>query len=372
MKKATWNVTLSHFLVGCRFDVLIKLLAENKFRIPIQRLLQVIVLLIISLILFPFAIIEEWICSVMVYPRKVKAPVFILGHWRSGTTYLQNLLAQDPQFAYFDPVTTYTNNNALLLHGMIGAVESGIVSKARPMDNVEYESDSPSEECFSVANRSTMNVVNILVFPENCREYLRKVVISRCRKEEIKDWENAYTKVVSKTAFINHGKRLLLKSPDNTCHITELLKLYPEAKFVHIYRNPYKVIASTIHMVESVCGFLSLQKMPEMDIIEDMVIKLYETVYREFLIEKQQLDTSNLIEIKYEELIKEPKKYLKKIYQQLGIHGYSRAKQQFDAYIEEQKDYQTNHLKLSPKLREKINERLDFAFVAFEYIKDTE
>src|SRR4051794_3899053 len=31
---------------------------------------------------------------------EVLPPVFILGHWRQGTTHLHNLLALDPQFAY--------------------------------------------------------------------------------------------------------------------------------------------------------------------------------------------------------------------------------------------------------------------------------
>src|SRR3712207_6546804 len=31
---------------------------------------------------------------------EIKSPVFILGHWRSGTTHLHNLLCVDRQFAY--------------------------------------------------------------------------------------------------------------------------------------------------------------------------------------------------------------------------------------------------------------------------------
>jgi hypothetical protein len=31
---------------------------------------------------------------------RVKQPLFILGHWRSGTTHLHNLLATDEPFAY--------------------------------------------------------------------------------------------------------------------------------------------------------------------------------------------------------------------------------------------------------------------------------
>ncbi|WP_427846519.1 sulfotransferase [Aromatoleum aromaticum] len=31
---------------------------------------------------------------------RIKPPIFVLGHWRSGTTHLHNLLSLDPQFAY--------------------------------------------------------------------------------------------------------------------------------------------------------------------------------------------------------------------------------------------------------------------------------
>lgn len=30
----------------------------------------------------------------------VPSPVFVLGHWRSGTTFLHNLLAYDPRWAF--------------------------------------------------------------------------------------------------------------------------------------------------------------------------------------------------------------------------------------------------------------------------------
>ena len=42
---------------------------------------------------------------------RVEAPLFILGHYRSGTTHLHNLLALDPQFAaptFFQALNPHT------------------------------------------------------------------------------------------------------------------------------------------------------------------------------------------------------------------------------------------------------------------------
>ncbi len=105
MPKAHRFLPTLHFLFGCRFDVLVRLLWHNRRHIRPGRLPQVFWLLLVSLILWPFALLEELFCCFVVYPCRLNQdPVFVLGHWRSGTTYLHNLLCCDHSLAYLDPV----------------------------------------------------------------------------------------------------------------------------------------------------------------------------------------------------------------------------------------------------------------------------
>jgi len=48
--------------------------------------------------------------------------------------------------------------------------------------------------------------------------------------------------------FRGTEKRLLLKSPVHTARIKLLLKLFPDAQFVYIHRNPYDVFRSAVNM----------------------------------------------------------------------------------------------------------------------------
>src|SRR5271166_4955893 len=62
---------------------------------------------VITLASIPNTLLAAW--ENLFYGRKVRnakvpPPLFILGMWRSGTTHLHNLLAQDDRFAY---PTTY-------------------------------------------------------------------------------------------------------------------------------------------------------------------------------------------------------------------------------------------------------------------------
>ncbi len=49
---------------------------------------------------------------------------------------------------------------------------------------------------------------------------------------------------------VRHGseKRLVIKSPVHTARVALLLKLFPDAQFIYIHRNPYEVFQSCVNM----------------------------------------------------------------------------------------------------------------------------
>lgn len=366
--------------MGCRLDIYWKLLCENNFKISIKKLPRVALIGLYSLVLFPFALIEEAFSQLFVYPfTKLKSPVFILGHWRSGTTYLFELMACDEQFAYFNPASTYTTNNFLLLRSLIDRVQSKEVGDSRPMDNMSYTIDSPSEETFAMASRGTKSCMNMLVFPQDFARYRRYAFTKTLSLEERTLWEKKYIRILKKVVYEdrvsregkNGGRaetrRLLLKSPDNTCRVAELLHLFPNARFIHIYRNPYRVVKSTINMIDSVMDMLSFQKIPPHEVIEDEIINLYRDLYMSYMEEEKQIPREHIIEIRYEDFIKEPLHYLKQIYTKLGIRGYRRAETAFRARMEQSKDYQPNQFQIDEGLKAKINAKLKFAFDYYGY-----
>ncbi len=73
----------------------------------------------------------------------VHPPVFIIGHWRSGTTYLHELLSQDPQFCHISLWQTMLPDSFLTLEPMKPFL-ANFLPKTRPMDAIEVAMDGPA------------------------------------------------------------------------------------------------------------------------------------------------------------------------------------------------------------------------------------
>ena len=101
----------------------------------------------------------------------------------------------------------------------------------------------------------------MLVFPDggNGVKYIETAFIDEQPEKKQREWKKAYDYILKKVTWIQKGKQLLLKSPENTCRIGMLKHCYPGSKFINIYRNPYKVVMSTINMFKKEMSlFLSL------------------------------------------------------------------------------------------------------------------
>lgn len=244
------------------------------------------------------------------------------------------------------------------------------------MDNLEYTFDLPMEEVFAQATISTQAIAHMLVFPDGGKgtKYIETAFIDEQPESKQREWQKAYDYILKKVTYLYKGKQLLLKSPENTCRIGMLKKCYPGAKFINIYRDPYVTIMSTANMFKKEMALFCLNEKPTDEFIEDTIIDLFERIYRKTFNELYAMSENDYIDICYEEFCKEPKAYLKKIYEQLGIEGYEEALPYFEAYLESQKDYKKNKFNLDPVLRDKINSRLGFYFehYGYEMITDNE
>lgn len=327
---------------------------------------------LVSFLLGIPAFLEWLIFYIPIKRTKLKKdPVYIVGHWRTGTTFLQNLLTRDPQFAWFDPVRTVSFNNCILLKKPIefAMKKMHLLNGARPMDNLEYTLDLPMEEVFAQATISTQAIAHMLVFPDggNGVKFIETAFIDEQPESKQKEWFKAYDYILKKITYLYKGKQLLLKSPENTCRIGMLKKCYPGAKFINIYRDPYVVVMSTANMFKKEMGLFCLSDKPSDEFIEDTIIDLFERIYRKTFNELYAMPESDYIDICYEDFCKAPKDYLKQIYEHLGIDGYEEALPYLDKYLDSQKDYKKNKFNLNPELRDKINDRLGFYFEHYGY-----
>jgi len=104
---------------------------------------------------FPFTVAESlYVATSCAKSGPVEAPVFILGHWRSGTTHLYNVLSKAPHFAYVSPFATALPWDFLLLGNILRPLLEKQLPKHRYIDRVAVDPDSPQEDEIALANMS--------------------------------------------------------------------------------------------------------------------------------------------------------------------------------------------------------------------------
>ena len=97
------------------------------------------------------------------------APVFILGHWRSGTTFVHNVLACDRHFGYCTTYQTVFPHLMMWGQPFFKKTMSWLMPDHRPTDNMELAVDLPQEEEFALSNMTPCNYYNFGSSRNTCR-----------------------------------------------------------------------------------------------------------------------------------------------------------------------------------------------------------
>ncbi len=368
------RMTASHYLYGCRFDNLIRLLWRSAFRVAPDRIAQVAAVLLVSLLLWPFALLEAVLFALPIRRARPKlAPVFIVGHWRSGTTYLQNIMSRDPQFGWADPVSTVMLPYRFLLGWLLAPMLAGGLKAARPMDNMVYGLDLPLEEAFAVATISPYAVSHCCAFPNRFSAYLTAVFPSALSPRARREWRRNYSYVIDKLSLAHGGRRLILKSPDNTGHLDELVRMYPDARFVNIHRDPYRTISSAIHMFQKQMELLRVTELPPGDIdsiVRENVLAMFGRMYDQLFQFEKKMPANRFINVRYEALIAAPETVLRGVYDALELDGFEEALPFMRAHVASQAGYVKNSYPKDEALRGEINRALKRYFDRYGYPMD--
>ena len=140
-------------LPGSTFTNLLRLLAQNRFRIDAVGIPRILYSLLLSGIMSPLNLWESIKFGRKVRETKIdKYPLFIIGHWRSGTTYLHNVLSQNRNFAYPTTFQTVTPAVFIRFEKLIKPIVEASLPPTRPEDNVPLGADLPQEEEYAMGN----------------------------------------------------------------------------------------------------------------------------------------------------------------------------------------------------------------------------
>ena len=295
-----------------------------------------------------------------------ESPVYIQGYGRSGTTHLLNLLAQDPGFGFVSNIQALAAPVFLTGRGWLERLVARSMPAARPMDNMTLSPDLPQEEDVAVANTTHLSWVHHLSFPRRWREYLEKYSIMRLTDSEQAQWERAYLDVLRKATLAAAGRRLVLKSPTNLGRTAQLLRLFPDAKFIHIVRNPYVVYLSTTHMYRRLLPLFQLDDV-EPEEVTRMILGSYAAIVRQFMKDRELIPRGHLAELRFEDLERAPMEELERLYAELALPGWEQARKPIADYLHSLSGYRKNVYRIEPETIDLVDREWGFAVRKWGY-----
>jgi omega-hydroxy-beta-dihydromenaquinone-9 sulfotransferase len=362
------NLT-THTALGMGLRTWFQLLWKNRFSIDFNFWPKAFFITGTSIFNSPVHALEKFRFSKKIKNTTVEPPIFILGHHRSGTTFLHYLLSKDPNFAFCTTTQGLLPNTFLSVGKVAEKFLQAFMPETRPQDNVRAGALLPIEEEFALGNMANASWVHGLYFPRQANDLFDDCVIFNGDDKIKSHWKQKFEFLLKKLSLINPGKTLLLKSPANTARVKEILEVFPNAKFIHIHRNPYEVYLSNERLYEKILPLLALQKVDNAWVIEH-ILKSYEKMHRKYLNDRALLSNSQLIEFSYADFVVDPIKKLKQAYSQLGLHGFEEANIFFQQELISSKGYVKNKFEdLDETVRKTIADRWGFVFEAFGYEK---
>ena len=290
--------------------------------------------------------------------RVNKEPLFVLGHWRSGTTMLHELLIRDPRNTFPTTYECFTPHGFLTSERWVTPLIGWLLPDKRPMDNVPAGWDRPQEDEFAMCSLGFPSPYRSWMFPQHGPVDHDWLTLENVPAADRERWKKALRRFVQALTLMRLGGRVVLKSPPHTARVKTLLEVFPDARFVHITRDPHVLFPSTVRLWRTLCQVQGMQ-LPKQHYgwIEEEVLANLVTMYDAFERDRELIPDGHLAELRYEELVEDPKRELRAIYDTLSLRGFDAAEPQVDAYLAEQRGYRTNRYEVPDDIRRIVADR---------------
>ena len=272
-----------------------------------------------------------------------KHPIFILGYYRSGTSYLHQCLVQDDRFGYHSnfqmvlPEVMLTTEKALL------PFFEFICRLFKVKDSVHRVPLSfrfPGEEDATMTTYLDPRGAQWGYFlPKMMHDQFQKyVVFENTGEAEIEAWTKSFVYLLKKISIASQQKQLVLKSPPNTARIKLLLSIFPDAKFIFIHRNPYEVFASNKRFWQVVQREYALHGTKPVD-VNSIILDTYSRMMQRYLWEKEAVPPGQLAELAYDNFIQNPITSLKNVYSELQLDDFAYCEDKMKTFTGPQKKF---------------------------------
>jgi len=355
----------SSLIAGATFGQWCRLLRQNRFRVDTGYWLRTFSSFACTgwnslVYLWEKRIYESKLGNVAIPP-----PIFVLGFNRSGTTHLHNLLCVDQRFAFPTVFQTMFPNTFLTTEKFGTRLLRLLLPRTRPQDEVYFDVGTPQEDEFALCTATWLSPYTWCIFPRDGK-YEQFLTLLDATEREQDTWRAALMLFLQKLTH-RYGRTLVLKSPPHTARIELLLEMFPQARFVHVHRDPYTVFASNRRSSQQVQGYLQYQVAAGTD-VEDRIIHLYRQTYDAFFEQLPSIPTGHFCEVAFDKLQVDPVGEMRRIYSELKLPTFDVVETDLRRYVESLRYYRMNrHAPLDDQTRERVANSWKRCFDAWGY-----
>jgi hypothetical protein len=341
---------------GCDFFAWIRLLVRNRFAVHWSCLHIAIIVTFVSCCHSVLRFIQEAIYGKRIRRTVIRQPpIFIIGHWRTGTTLLHELMILDERHGFPNTYECLAPNHFLLTERLFTRWLRFLVPSRRPMDNMPAGFDRPQEDEFALCMLGVPSPYLTIAFPNHPPQYPEYLDLQGVRPRALARWRLVFYRFLQQLTFKN-PKRLVLKSPPHTCRIRILREMFPGALFLHIVRDPYVVFPSTVNLWKTLYRTHGLQR-PTFVGLEEHVFATFLRLYARLEEDRPLVDPAHFYEIRYEDLVRDPVGQMRALYDHCNLGGFDAYLPRLERYLASNKAYQTNRYELAPPQRAEITRR---------------
>lgn len=341
---------------GMDYFAWLRLLTRNRFRVhPSCWYIAVIITCVSFWHSFLRFLQNAWYGPAIARTPVRHAPLFIIGHWRTGTTLLHEFLILDERHTFPNTYQCLDPNHFLLSEEFMKRWLYFLMPSRRPMDNMAAGFDRPQEDEFALCMLGQPSPYLTIAFPNNPPQDSEYLDLEGIHPRRLSEWKKTFFRYLQTLTFKN-PKRLVLKSPPHTARIKVLLELFPDARFIHIVRDPRIVFPSTVNLWKSLYRKHGMQK-PTFAGLEEYVLTTFSRMYQRLEETRHLVRPERFYELRYEDLVKNPVDEMRRLYDHLQLDGFDVYRPRLEKYLETIKGYETNRYTMTDTQRTEVEKR---------------
>jgi hypothetical protein len=250
----------------------------------------------------------------------LERPIFITGMPRSGSTFLHELLAEDPEnraprvweVMFPLPIGGEADNKT---DPRIRKAEKCLwwFRRFAPGADLVYPMRATSpHECVAIHSYTLMSEE----FVSTGRVTTYEAFLHAGDLEPVYRWQKRFLQHLQ-TGYPK--RRWVLKSPDHVYGLDKLLKVFPDAAIIQTHRNPVDVLKSQIELTE-VLESMYARPIPrdQLGLKEARKVKQLSDYITQFR-DTHPEAAANFIDITYREFVSDPMGVVQRIYERLDI-----------------------------------------------------